>query len=71
MCINKTINIVLITCVQRWVYRMHKLLPQANKIIITVNMDKRYEQAIQRGNKNSPNNYDNTSNLKTICEKVN
>ena len=50
---------------------MHKLLPQANKIIITVNMDKRYEQAIQRGNKNSPNNYDNTSNLKTICEKVN
>lgn len=34
-------------------------------------MDRRSEQAIHRRNKNSPENYGYTFNIKTICEKVN
>lgn len=51
---------------------MHKILLQTNIIIIiTIDMDKRSEQSSHRRHENSPNNYNNTSNFKTIYEKVN
>lgn len=67
-----TINIVVITCIEKWICRMHKILLQTNIIIIiTIDMDKRSEQSSHRRHENSPNNYNNTSNFKTIYEKVN